>query len=135
MAVSRDNGRVAATKRSESTAVPVTVAPAPRDGDAERAAQLFKALSDPSRIRLVSLVRRSAGGEACFCDLATEFDMPQATLSHHLGVLVKAGILARQRRGTWSWYRLLPEPLRALEALLRPGGLLVDKPGRDARCR
>jgi ArsR family transcriptional regulator len=131
---------VAATKRSESTAVPVTLSLTPPnaevvDEDAERAAQLFKALSDPVRIRLLSLVRRSAGGEACFCDLASEFDMPQPTLSHHLRVLVKAGILARQRRGTWSWYRLLPEPLQAMEELLRPGGPLVDEPGRDARCQ
>ncbi|MFC0548302.1 ArsR/SmtB family transcription factor [Kutzneria chonburiensis] len=123
-----------------TNAVPVTLSltrPAAEvdDAAAERAAQLFKALSDPVRIRLLSLIRRSTGDEACFCDLAPEFDMPQPTLSHHLSVLVKAGILARQRRGTWSWYRLLPEPLHALEALLRPGGPLVDEPGRESRCQ
>jgi DNA-binding transcriptional ArsR family regulator len=69
---------------------------------AESAAKLFKALSDPVRIRLVSLIRCSPGGEACFCDLAEDFAMPQPTLSHHLRVLVTVGILTRERRGTWS---------------------------------
>ncbi|WP_228709135.1 ArsR/SmtB family transcription factor [Amycolatopsis keratiniphila] len=97
-----------------------------RDG-AEQAAKLFKALSDPIRIRLLSLVRYSPGGEACFCDLAEEFDMPQPSLSHHLRVLVAAGILDRERRGTWSWYSVLPESLRSLETLLRAGGPLADR--------
>jgi ArsR family transcriptional regulator len=137
---------LAATERSESNAIPVTVLLTPPgtaaavDDGAEQAAQLFKALSDPIRIRLLTLVRRAPGDEACFCDLAAEFDMPQPSLSHHLRVLVKAGILARQRRGTWSWYRLRPEPLQALEELLRPGGPLVDQPAgtapeRDTRCQ
>jgi ArsR family transcriptional regulator len=96
--------------------------------EAETAAKLFKALSDPVRIRLVSLIRHSPGGEACFCDLAEDFDMPQPSLSHHLRVLVTAGILARERRGTWSWYSLVPEPLETLGHLLREGGPLADRP-------
>ncbi|MBE1575355.1 ArsR/SmtB family transcription factor [Amycolatopsis roodepoortensis] len=109
-------------------------------GKAEAAAKLFKALSDPVRIRLLSLVRYSPGGEACFCDLAEEFDMPQPSLSHHLRVLVSAGILERERRGTWSWYSVVPEPLETLSDLLRAGGPLADRPARlttaerDARC-
>ncbi|KFU78716.1 DNA-binding transcriptional regulator, ArsR family [Amycolatopsis lurida] len=95
--------------------------------EAEHAAKLFKALSDPVRIRLLSMVRYSPGGEACFCDLAEEFDMPQPSLSHHLRVLVTAGILERERRGTWSWYSIVPEPLRTLEALLTTGGPLADR--------
>ncbi|SDZ32269.1 DNA-binding transcriptional regulator, ArsR family [Amycolatopsis xylanica] len=98
------------------------------DAEAEQAAKLFKALADPVRIKLLSLVRGTAGGEACFCDLAEEFDMPQPSLSHHLRVLVTAGILDRERRGTWSWYRVLPGPLEALESLLKPGGPLADRP-------
>jgi ArsR family transcriptional regulator len=100
--------------------------------EAESAAKLFKALSDPVRIRLLSLVRHSPGGEACFCDLAEDFDMPQPSLSHHLRVLVTAGILERERRGTWSWYSLVPEPLETLEALLRSGGPLADRPATIA---
>ncbi|EME51211.1 ArsR/SmtB family transcription factor [Amycolatopsis decaplanina] len=108
--------------------------------EADIAAKLFKALSDPVRIRLLSLVRYSPGGEACFCDLAEEFDMPQPSLSHHLRVLVSAGILERERRGTWSWYTVVPEPLATLGTLLRSGGPLADRPARltdperDARC-
>ncbi|RSN54382.1 ArsR family transcriptional regulator [Amycolatopsis sp. WAC 04182] len=108
--------------------------------EAEQAAKLFKALSDPVRIRLLSMVRYSPGGEACFCDLAEEFDMPQPSLSHHLRVLVTAGILERERRGTWSWYSVVPEPLQTLEALLTTGGPLADRtaplsPGQRAtRC-
>ncbi|GAA3550224.1 hypothetical protein GCM10022222_37220 [Amycolatopsis ultiminotia] len=110
------------------------------DADAERAAPLFKALGDPLRIRLVSLIRHSPGGEACFCDLAEEFAMPQPTLSHHLRVLVSAGLLTRERRGTWSWYRLVPEPLEGLRTLLDTGGPLVDRiatvedASRSGRC-
>jgi len=105
------------------------------DTEAETAAKLFKALSDPVRIRLVSLIRHSRGGEACFCDLAEDFDMPQPSLSHHLRVLVTAGFLTRERRGTWSWYRLVPEPLGTLETLLRAGGPLADRvaPVSDAQ--
>ncbi|MFI5615581.1 ArsR/SmtB family transcription factor [Amycolatopsis sp. NPDC051903] len=134
-----------AEHQSTRPPVPVTLllaepAAVVTDTDAEQAAKLFKALSDPLRIRLVSLIRHSPGGEACFCDLAEEFAMPQPTLSHHLRVLVSAGLLTRERRGTWSWYSLVPEPLETLQALLHDGGPLVDRiapvddPGRAGRC-
>ncbi|GAB3366071.1 MULTISPECIES: ArsR/SmtB family transcription factor [Amycolatopsis] len=123
---------MAGEHRHNRTPVPVTLllaepAAAVTDTDAHQAAALFKALADPLRIRLVSLIRYSPGGEACFCDLAEEFAMPQPTLSHHLRVLVSAGLLTRERRGTWSWYRLVPEPLETLRALLDTGGPLVDQ--------
>jgi ArsR family transcriptional regulator len=92
----------------------------------ERVAKVFKALSDPVRVRLVTLVRWADGGEACFCGLAREFDMPQASLSHHLRVLVQAGVLSRERRGTWSWYRLCPDVLRPAEEWLRGDGPLAE---------
>ena len=107
-----------------------------RAGDsAERAAELFKALADPVRVRLVAQLRSTAAGEECFCGLAGQFDMPQPTLSHHLGVLVKAGILVRQRRGTWSWYRVCPEAWETLGRLVQPGGVLHGSdPFADDRC-
>ena len=98
------------------------------------AAGLFKALGDPVRVQLVALVRQAPDGEACFCDLAAEFDMPQSTLSHHLKQLVAAGVLSRQRRGTWSWYRIEHSPLDTMEALLRPGGPLRDELQPDGHC-
>ena len=94
--------------------------------DATTAARLFKALGDPVRVQLVGLVRRTGGQEACFCDLADKFDMPQSSLSHHLKILVNAGVLQRERRGTWSWYRIDNAAIDALAAVLAPGGPLRD---------
>jgi ArsR family transcriptional regulator len=94
--------------------------------DAATAARLFKALGDPIRVELVGLVRRTEGQEACFCDLADQFDMPQSSLSHHLKILVNAGVLSRERRGTWSWYRIDNAAIDTLAAVLAPGGPLRD---------
>ncbi|WP_258948352.1 ArsR/SmtB family transcription factor [Lentzea californiensis] len=94
--------------------------------DSATAARLFKALGDPIRVELVGLVRRTEGQEACFCDLADQFDMPQSSLSHHLKILVNAGVLSRERRGTWSWYRVDNSAIDTLAAALAPGGPLRD---------
>lgn len=93
-------------------------------GPIDRAAAVFKALGDPIRIRLIAAIRDSDGSTACFCDLASHFDMPQSSLSHHLRVLVSAGLLDRERRGTWSWYTVRREPLTLLQDAVRPGALL-----------
>lgn len=100
-------------------------------GPIDTAAKVFKALADPLRIRLVAAVRDADGGSACFCDLADQFDMPQSSLSHHLRVLVDAGIVDRERRGTWSWYTLRPGPLEMLQDAVRPGSLLHPSPACD----
>ena len=94
--------------------------------DPATAARLFKALGDPIRVELVGLVRSTEGQEACFCDLADQFDMPQSSLSHHLKILVNAGVLQRERRGTWSWYRVDNAAIDTLAAVLAPGGPLRD---------
>src|SRR5690349_931395 len=78
---------------------------------AEEAAALaakFKAMGDPTRLRLLSMVAAADGGEACVCDLNEPLDLSQGTVSHHLGLLVKAGLLTRTKRGTWSYYALVP---------------------------
>lgn len=98
---------------------------APSPATVEQAALIFKALSDPLRIRLVAMTRAAGAGGICFCTIADQVDMPQSSLSHHLRVLVDAGILDRERRGTWSWYRLRGEPFEVLQTTLRPGGALV----------
>ncbi len=70
---------------------------------------MFKALSDPVRLRLLSLIASHEGGEACVCDLTGPFDVSQPTISHHLKVLREAGLVGSERRGTWVYYWVLPD--------------------------
>ncbi|WP_424186391.1 ArsR/SmtB family transcription factor [Actinokineospora sp. G85] len=84
-------------------------------------ARLFKAMSDPVRLRLLSLIASHDGGEACVCDLADAFDLSQPTISHHLKVLRESGLITGERRGTWVYYRVHPEVLARLSAVLVPG--------------
>lgn len=85
---------------------------------AEALAPVFKALADPVRLRLVSLIAAHESGEACVCDLNDCFDLSQPTISHHLKVLHEAGLLARSKRGVWVHYRVRPEVLADLAGLL-----------------
>jgi ArsR family transcriptional regulator len=94
--------------------------------DAEQAGQLsrvFKALADPVRLRLLSLIGAHAGGEACVCDLTEAFDLTQPTISHHLKVLREAGLISSERRGTWVYYRVQPGALDRLGTLFTPVAL------------
>ena len=84
---------------------------------AEQVAPLLKALADPVRLRLVSLIASADGSEACVCDLNEAFDLTQATISHHLKVLHSAGILDREKRGVWVYYAVRPEALTAVASL------------------
>jgi ArsR family transcriptional regulator len=94
------------------------LARAPMDVDqAEQVTPLLKALADPVRLRLLSLVLSHEGGEACVCDLNGAFDLSQPTISHHLKVLHDAGLLDRQKRGVWVYYRARHEAMRALSGL------------------
>ena len=83
-------------------------------------ARLFKAMGDPVRLRLLSLIASHEGGEACVCDLTVVFELSGPTISHHLKVLREAGLISGQRRGTWVYYRVHPEALARLSALLVP---------------
>ena len=85
---------------------------------AEQVVPLLKALADPVRLRLVSLIAASAGGEACVCDLTEPLGLSQPTVSHHLKVLVDAGLLTRDKRGVWAYYAIVPGALDALAGLL-----------------
>lgn len=85
---------------------------------AERIAPLLKALADPVRLRLLSLVASHEDGEACVCDLSAAFDLSQPTISHHLKVLHDAGLLDRSKRGVWVYYKIRPAALSDLAALL-----------------
>ena len=88
---------------------------------ANEMAAKFKALSDPVRLHLLSLVASHAGGEACVCDIASGVGVSQPTVSHHLKVLRDAGLLTSQRRASWVYYAVVPETLTALSSLLRTG--------------
>ena len=85
---------------------------------AERLAPLLKALADPARLRLVSIVAASEGGEACVCDLNDAFDLSQPTISHHLKVLHDAGLLDRSKRGVWVYYAVRSEVLADIAAVI-----------------
>jgi ArsR family transcriptional regulator len=94
---------------SESISVPDAVALATR----------FKALGDPTRVRLLSMVAAHDGNEACVCDLTAPVGLSQPTVSHHLKILVEAGLLSRAKRGIWSYYAVVPGALEELAATLR----------------
>jgi ArsR family transcriptional regulator len=96
---------------------PVTREPMSADA-AERIAPLVKAIADPVRLRLLSLVASHADGEACVCDLNDAFDLSQPTISHHLKLLHEAGLLDREKRGVWVYYRANAGALGDLAALL-----------------
>jgi ArsR family transcriptional regulator len=98
---------------------PLTREPLTRS-QAEQVAPLLKALADPVRLRLMSLVASHEGGEACVCDLTESFALSQPTISHHLKVLHEVGLLDRSKRATWVYYRVRPAALADLAALISP---------------
>ena len=87
--------------------------------DAETSATLLKAVADPVRLQLLSAIRATEGGEACVCDLTPLVGLSQPTVSHHLKVLVEAGLLEREKRGSWAWFRLVPTRLDEVAAIFR----------------
>jgi len=87
---------------------------------------MFKALSDPVRLRLLTLIACHDGGEACVCDLIDAFEVSPPTISHHLKVLREAGMVTAERRGTWIYYRIVPAAIADLAAVL--GGPAVAMP-------
>lgn len=108
----------------------VCCAPMVREPLGEEAAaelsRMFKALSDPVRLRLLSLIASHEGGEACVCDLTGPFDVSQPTISHHLKVLREAGLVGSERRGTWVYYWVLPAALARLSDLLQTPAVPVE---------
>ena len=86
--------------------------------EADQLAHVLKAVADPTRLRLLSMVAAHADGEACVCDLIEPVGLSQGTVSHHLRVLVDAGLLTREQRGKWAYYALVPDALDALAATI-----------------
>lgn len=100
---------------------PLTREPLSADAAVELARTL-KAIADPARLRLLSMVAVHDGGEACVCDLTEPLGLSQPTVSHHLKVLVEAGLLHRDKRGVWAYYALVPGALDSLGAVLTGAG-------------
>lgn len=108
------------------TTVEATVCCVPRvtssltQTDAEKVARVFKALGDPTRLRLLSLIAAGEGGEACICDLTAPVGLSQGTVSHHMKLLADAGLVTREQRGKWAYFALNDGALDAAADALRP---------------
>jgi ArsR family transcriptional regulator len=117
----REKGRLMDVKAIAACCEPVLTETLGEDEAAELAAA-FKVLADPARLRLLSLIANAPGGEGCACDLIGPLGRSQPTISHHLSVLTDAGLVTREKRGRWAWYRVVPERLAVLrDALSVPG--------------
>jgi len=112
-----DASRVQRVRPADACCAPLARAPLSAE-DAVSLAQTVKAIADPARLRLLSLVAASEHGEACVCDLVGPLGLTQPTVSHHLKVLVDAGLLTRDKRGVWAYYALVPSALGALAAVI-----------------
>ena len=106
---------------------PVTAEPLAED-QANDLAVMFKALADPVRLRLFSLIAARGGDEACVCDLTESFELSGPTMSYHLKLLREAGLVSSERRGTWVYYRLVPQALEQLAGVLTPTPALAGLP-------
>jgi len=105
-----------ATIQGEACCAPLAEFPLGAD-DAERLSRSLKALADPARLRILSLIAAADDNEICVCELPAPLGLSQPTVSHHLKVLVEGGFLSRSKRGTWAYYRLVPG---SLDAVTRP---------------
>jgi ArsR family transcriptional regulator len=88
------------------------------DATAQQLARVFKALGDPTRVRLLSLIAAADGGQACICDLTGPVGLSQPTVSHHMKLLTDAGLISRQQRGKWAYYQVIDEALTAVARAL-----------------
>ena len=111
---------------SQSCCTPITEAALSPD-ESLRLAEDFKVLADPVRLRLLSLIASVPEGEVCACDLNAPLERSQATVSHHLSVLVKAGLITREQRGKWAWFAVAPERAEFVRSVL--DGLPIGRSG------
>jgi ArsR family transcriptional regulator len=104
----------------DETCCPPVLSTPLAEGEAAGLAGALRVVADPARLRLLSLIASRPGAEACVCELTEPLGLSQPTVSHHLRVLHEAGVLNREKRGRWVFYRLNPEPLRLLREALKP---------------
>lgn len=119
MVTGSDGGCRAAGPDEAECCAPLACEPLSETG-AEDLAPLFKAVADPVRLRLLSLIACHAGGESCVCDLTGAFDLTGPAVSYHLRVLREAGLIGSERRGTWVYYRVNPAVMARMSAVLVP---------------
>jgi ArsR family transcriptional regulator len=105
-------------KTIAALACPPLFAGALEQSEADQLAAALKVLAEPARLRLLSLIQAQPEGEACVCHLVEPLGLSQPTVSHHLKVLLAAGLVEREQRGSWAFFRVRPEPLAALRAVL-----------------
>jgi len=124
MSIDVDNGGMNTAQTASAPATDACCAPLTSEAlsveDAQRFAQLLKAVAEPTRLRLVSLIAAQENKEACVCDLTEPVGLGQPTVSHHLKILVDAGILHREKRGVWAYYSIIPGALERAAAVLSP---------------
>ncbi len=104
----------------ETCCEPVLIEPLATDEATELAAA-FKVLADPVRLRLLSLIANASNGEMCSCDMTEPLGRSQPTISHHLSILAEAGLVTREQRGKWAWFRVEPEKVAVLRDALSLG--------------
>lgn len=115
---------------SSAAATAASVVRAPIDaGRADNFARMFKAVGDPVRLRLLSMIASARAGEVCVNDLTGEFELSGPTISHHLKVLREAGLVDSDRRGTWVYYRLIPAALAVMGAVLDVSSVISNVTG------
>jgi ArsR family transcriptional regulator len=108
-----------ATPEEQECCAPLACEPLSSAG-ADELAPLFKAVADPMRLRLLSLIACHDGGESCVCDLLDAFDVTAPSVSYHLKILREAGLISSERRGTWVYYRINPDVMARMSAVLLP---------------
>ena len=114
----RVNIRLVKTIATMTATCPPLLAGALDPDDAENLARALRVLADPARLRILSLIQAQTEGEACVCHLTEPLGLTQPTVSHHLKVLLDAGLVEREQRGSCAYYRVLGEQLASLRALL-----------------
>ncbi len=106
------------TIQTVATSCPPLLAGPLETQEAEGLAAALRAIADPARLRIISLIQAQPDGEACVCHLIEPLGLTQPTISHHLKVLREAGLVEREQRGSWAFFRLVPDQLRSLRELL-----------------
>lgn len=120
MAITELGAAEAAGEATDGTCTPGLACLLIEREEAERLAVMLKAIADPTRLQIFRIIERAPAGEACVCDLAGCLGFRQPTVSHHLKVMTEAGLLNRERRGTWAWYSVNYDGLNKVRAILDP---------------